>query len=252
MPSDIVPQPPALADTAAVSQQSAASPGALEATRPRPAISRDALAHVGDLVVLMLAVVGAIAFGLGISSYFTEHRHVAGYLIAYAGFRLALLLVRDHPGREADRLPSPQISNRLLLLLAFAAAPFERTYIYGGENPHWLAALGLLLELAGLWLALGARIQLAYFSSDPSGKPILVRSGCYRFIRHPTYTGIFLAFVAWSLEYGAPIVALLMVIGGTIVIRRAIAQEEAALLARFGDEYEGYMHQTDSVIPGVW
>jgi protein-S-isoprenylcysteine O-methyltransferase Ste14 len=72
--------------------------------------------------------------------------------------------------------------------------------IAGRKPPQWVGALALLLELIGLWLALGARIQLGFFSwaeKDGVRQQILVRSGFYRHIRHPTFSGILLALFAW-------------------------------------------------------
>ena len=210
-----------------------------------------------ELVTFLAAVIGAVALGLGITDYFGDHPYVSAYLVAYAGFCLADLLVREdsemaqgcagteHASRGIDQLP---------LLLLFAAAPFERTYLYGGEASSWLAALGLLLGLAGLWLAPGARIQLGVFSGDESrpDSPRLVRSGFYRYIRHPVYAGEFLVLFAWSFEYAAPIVAILTLIVGIVIGRKWIAADEAAMLSQFGDEYAAYIRETDSVIPSLW
>jgi protein-S-isoprenylcysteine O-methyltransferase Ste14 len=142
----------------------------------------------------------------------------------------------------------------LPILLLFAAAPFERTYVYGAEAPQWAAALGLLIELAGLWLALGARIQLGFFSpaAESGDGSKLVRGGLYRYIRHPIYLGEMLVLTAWPFEYGAPATELLMLIIGVIVLRRRIRYDEAELLAVYGDDYVHYMRETDRILPNVW
>jgi protein-S-isoprenylcysteine O-methyltransferase Ste14 len=142
----------------------------------------------------------------------------------------------------------------LPVLIMFAAAPFERTYLYGGEAPSWLGALGLLLELGGLWLALGSRVQLDFFSSDSSGHENveLVTTGFYRYVRHPTYAGILLVLFAWPLEYGAPIVLLITIIIGAIIAHRQIGADEKILLARFGEQFEEYRRTTDALIPSIW
>src|SRR5512137_2227272 len=51
--------------------------------------------RVSELIVFLVAVVGAVALGLGISQYFSEHPYTLAYLIAYAGFRFADVLVRE-------------------------------------------------------------------------------------------------------------------------------------------------------------
>ncbi len=217
---------------------------------------RNFLLRVGEIAVFLTAVVGAVALGLGITGYFTAHAYIGAYLLAYAGFRCADLLVRGDYGPDPARdALNRRVADQLPVLALFAAAPFERTYLYGGEAAPWLGALGLLLELAGLWLALGARIQLGFFSweiKDGAERRVLVRSGCYRFIRHPAYAGVFLALFAWPLSYGAPIAALLTLAIGTLAMRGVIAAEEAELLARFGEEYASYRDLTDAVIPGLW
>jgi protein-S-isoprenylcysteine O-methyltransferase Ste14 len=211
--------------------------------------------RLAELIVLMAAIVGAVAFGLGISKYLREHRYVAAYLAAYAVFRFADLLVRDDAALGLDRERfARRIMYELPLLALFFAAPFERTYVYGGEAPRWLAALGLLIELAGLWLALGARIQLGFFSPPARGEqqPQLVRGGLYRFIRHPIYLGEFVVLFAWPFEYGAPVTLVVALIIGIFVMRRRMRFEEAELLAQFGDEYADYRRVTYHVIPNVW
>lgn len=217
-------------------------------------LRRNLAPRVSELLIFLLAVIGAVAFGLGIADYLGEHPYISAYLVAYAAFRFADILVGDDAalGMEPERV-TRSVLHELPVLLLFAAAPFERTYLYGGEAPRWLAALGLLLELAGLWLVLGSRIQLGFFSSArPDKHRALIRSGLYRYIRHPIYAGEFLVLFAWPFEYGAPITLVLMIIIGIAIMRRWIAREEAELLARYGDEYASYQRETDNIIPNVW
>ncbi|MGA7872267.1 MAG: isoprenylcysteine carboxylmethyltransferase family protein [Candidatus Binatus sp.] len=207
-----------------------------------------------ETAIFLLAVVGAIALGLGITDYFGEHQYVLAYLAAYAGFRFADLIVRedaeDSPPREEL---SRRIAAQLPLLVTFAAAPFERTYVYGGAAPAFVKALGLLLELLGMWLALGARIQLGFFTSGRTGeRPVLVKRGFYRHIRHPIYAGTFLVTFGWPLIYGAPVTAILTLIVGAIFANRRMKSEEAAMRARFGEEYDAYVRETDALVPAIW
>ena len=219
--------------------------------RPMP---REFAVRAGELIILLTAVIGAAALGLGISDYLGQHPYVAAYLIAYAGFRFADLLVRDEeaPGFERTRA-ARRVMYELPLLAVFFAAPFERAF-YEGTAPKWLGALGLLLELIGLWLALGARIQLGFFSpvNADGGRPALVRGGLYRYIRHPIYAGELLVILAWPFEYGAPITLLITLIAGVAAMWRRIRDEEAEMIARFGDEYAAYMRATDNLLPNVW
>jgi protein-S-isoprenylcysteine O-methyltransferase Ste14 len=219
-------------------------------------LSRDLAVRIVEQVIFVTAVVGAVALGLGITDYLSEHRYVAAYLLAYIGFRFADLLVGEDPDETTTAATgfSERVLSELPILILFAAAPFERTYLYGGEAAPWLGALGLLLELAGLWLALGSRVQLHFFSSDRTGRErmVLVKTGFFRYIRHPVYAGILLVLFAWPLVYGAWIVAVVTVIVGIVVAHRQIAADEKILLARFGEEFEEYRRTTDALIPSIW
>jgi protein-S-isoprenylcysteine O-methyltransferase Ste14 len=208
-----------------------------------------------ELIVFLVAVVGAVAIGLGITDYFREHPYILAYLIAYAGFRLADLLVREDFEPQPDTAGlSGLLLGQIPVLLLFAAAPFERTYMYGGEVERWTGALGFMLELLGLWLALGARIQLGFLGtpSRVDGQRVLVRSGLYRHIRHPIWLGEFLVLLAWALEFGAPITAIVTIIVGITIGRRRAAAEEAEMVAQFGEEYAQHMRESDAFIPGLW
>lgn len=217
---------------------------------------REAIVRFGEQIIFVTAVIGAVALGLGITDYLRDHRYISAYLIAYIGFRFAELMVGvdpRHPAEPADA-HAQRIMTQIAILILFAAAPFERTYLYGGEPEKWVAALGLLLELGGLWLALGARIQLRFFSSDNSGRErmILVKTGFFRYVRHPIYAGVMLVMFAWPLEFAAPIVALATLIIGGMIARRQIRADEAILSARFGEEFEQYRRVTDALIPSIW
>ncbi len=229
------------------------APPALHETRTAPYLSRQFALRVGELTILLVAIVGAIALGLGITDYFAAHRYILAYLVAYAGFRYADLMIRDELAEQPPREElSRRISSQLPLLLMFAAAPFERTYVYAGLAPRWAAALGLLLELLGMWLALGARIQLGFLTAGRTDRPFLVRTGFFRYIRHPTFAGVYLVLIGWPLIYGAPITLVVAAIIAWLSLRRQIQEEESGLLSIFGEEYENYMRATDALVPNIW
>ncbi len=116
-----------------------------------PYFSRERLLRCAEVLIFLVAVIGAVALGLGITDYFREHKYVYAYLLAYAGFRFSDLLVREdredvHEAGFAHTELGHRIGVQLPLLAMFAAAPFERTYVYGGAMPESIGALGLLIE----------------------------------------------------------------------------------------------------------
>jgi|HubBroStandDraft_5_1064220.scaffolds.fasta_scaffold292326_1 protein-S-isoprenylcysteine O-methyltransferase Ste14 len=217
---------------------------------------RNFFLRLGELTIFLVAVVGAVTLGLAVTSYFRAHTYIAAYLLAYAGFRCADLLVREEygPNPARDDL-ARRISDQAPLLVLFFAAPFERTYFYGGEAPRWLSGLALALELSGLWLALGARIQLGFFAWEKHNggeRRVLVRRGFYRFIRHPVYAGLYLALMAWPIAYGAPVTAVFAIVIIGMTMNRLIKREEAQLIDRYGDQYLHYREESDAMIPNLW
>ncbi len=209
----------------------------------------------GALAIWLAALVGAVALGLGISDYFLDHPFVLAYLLAYAGFCAANLLIGTlartaDSERGLERLAAPE---QLLVLLFFGAVPLEKSYFYGGEPSPWLGALGCLIELFGLWLVLGARMQrdLRARGRREESRGFL-SSGFYRYIRHPVHLGELLVLLGWAFEYGAWVVGLAMLVVGALVLRRRILLEEAQMLHRLGEPYRQYLARTDRVIPVLW
>ena len=79
----------------------------------------------------------------------------------------------------------------------------------------------------------------------------LIRSGPYRYVRHPIYTGILLAMVGTFLANGKVRGALAVVfvwIGWTIKSR----MEEEFMVRNFGSKYEDYRRTTGALIPRVF
>jgi protein-S-isoprenylcysteine O-methyltransferase Ste14 len=209
--------------------------------------------RIAETVIFLVAIIGAVAIGNGIHNFLAQHPYIYAYLIAYAAFRIADLLVREESMLGTDPAHfARRVMSELPVLAAFAAAPLER--YYSGDAPNWLAGLGILIELIGFWLVLGSRIQLGYYSArDASDAPRpIVRNGLYRYIRHPTYIGEFLVLFAWPFEYAAPLTMIVVVVWGAFAMNRRIKAEEAEMLAHYGDDYAAYVRVTDAVIPNVW
>jgi protein-S-isoprenylcysteine O-methyltransferase Ste14 len=121
--------------------------------------------------------------------------------------------------------------------------------------PHDMAflAMGLAITLAGLALALWARVALGgnwsgivTFKEDHE----LVRHGPYGHVRHPIYSAILLMVLGSALAIGtlgALIGLPLMLLGVWLKLR----QEEALMTQHFPSEYPAYRSQVSALIPGL-
>ena len=80
----------------------------------------------------------------------------------------------------------------------------------------------------------------------------LVEAGPFRVVRHPSYTGVLLAFLglALSLLNWAALLVILVPIGAAFIHRMNV--EEDALSHALGPRYAEYMKRTKRLVPFVY
>ena len=115
----------------------------------------------------------------------------------------------------------------------------------------WLMWLGAAMTLAGLLLAVWARL---YLGKNWSGlvavkqEHELIRTGPYHFVRHPIYSGILLALVGTTIcrrnVWGFMGVALVWL--GLWLKARL---EERFMIETFGPQYVEYRRSTGALLP---
>ena len=116
----------------------------------------------------------------------------------------------------------------------------------------WVKGLGLALAALGVFIACWSRQILGRnWSSVVQLKQDhdLVDSGPYRYVRHPIYTGLLLAFVGTALKVGdwRGLIAVAIVL---VSFWRKLRVEERWLTEQFGPAYVAYMQRTKALIPG--
>lgn len=77
----------------------------------------------------------------------------------------------------------------------------------------------------------------------------LVTTGPFRWIRHPLYTASMSLFVAYGLMASNWWMLMFTAIGLVMIVVLVIPEEEAELLARFGDEYTDYQERVGKLVP---
>jgi protein-S-isoprenylcysteine O-methyltransferase len=80
----------------------------------------------------------------------------------------------------------------------------------------------------------------------------VVRSGPYRFVRHPMYAGALLSDVGIALALANALSFVLLLVPSTYAYVRRIAAEERLLSERLGEDYQEYARTTKRLIPFVW
>ena len=118
-------------------------------------------------------------------------------------------------------------------------------------NSEWLPVFGIATAVAGFALAIWARMHIGRnWSSSVVAKVQheLIRSGPYRWVRHPIYSGLMLALLGTVLvqDQLRGLIALLLVYVGWKIKSRL---EERMMVSTFGDQYTAYANSTGALFP---
>lgn len=80
----------------------------------------------------------------------------------------------------------------------------------------------------------------------------VVENGPYRWVRHPSYTGLVLAYTGIGLILGNWLSLLVLIVVPTLGLLFRIRVEEAALLVNLGESYRRFAAGRKRLVPRVW
>jgi protein-S-isoprenylcysteine O-methyltransferase Ste14 len=139
------------------------------------------------------------------------------------------------------------------LLQAYLPAWSDRHDIWciDGDTVRWI---GVALFMTGgvlrLWpvFVLGNRFSgLVAIQQEHT----LVTNGIYRSVRNPSYLGLLLGALGWSLAFRSWIGVILTAIMIPPLVFR-MASEERLLHDHFGADYDAYRARTSRLVPGIY
>jgi len=190
-----------------------------------------------------------------------------GVLFFIALYSIVLLFIPFY--KKMDKKPK---RTYIAFIIAFAiemhGIPFSMyviSWVVGKNLPNgilWghtlfssVGYLGMYINIACATIALllitngWYNIYKKYWSKE-TGTGTLVKSGVYRFIRHPQYAGLLLMSFGMVAEWATlPMLIMLPIMIGMYV--RLAKREEKDMISEFGEEYINYMKQTKMFIPFV-
>ena len=182
----------------------------------------------------------------------------------FAIFGLWLLLewrvrIRSHLNKQGSRVDRGGI----VIVVAFVSGGLAggfllAEHVHGAAIPdvRWpLFAIGLVLMSAGIAIRQWSVALLGrFFTVDVRVHPgqTVVEGGPYRWVRHPSYTGLIITFLGLGLALGnwAALAVLAVVPTAGLVLR--IHSEERALLAGLGEPYRRFAATRAHLFPGLW
>jgi protein-S-isoprenylcysteine O-methyltransferase len=183
------------------------------------------------------------------------------YLILDAGLLLSELALVWR--RRASRAPSTRLDRGSHVLLwavivgSIIAANFAG---FSNVGPRLLPVLpwrwfGAGLFVTGTALRWWAILHLGrFFSVDVAiaSDHRVVETGPFRFVRHPSYTGLLLQCVGLGVVLGTILSVFVITLPTFFVLFHRIRVEERVLLANFGNVYAAYTRRTKRLLPGVF
>jgi protein-S-isoprenylcysteine O-methyltransferase Ste14 len=188
-----------------------------------------------------IAVIAVVPFAYSINHELRAFGFNLAWIVANGNFALLILamLVR--------RIPVRVTMNPVYWLLAFVATYW--LYIAGrfatpgiSAAPTWVI---LGLSIASFVVSVWARLSLGRNIGLVPAQRQLVTSGAYRFMRHPIYTGIYLAYLALVLQNYSTLNAAIFAIGAALFVIKSFVEEG---FLRRDAEYASYM----SLVPWRW
>ena len=180
---------------------------------------------------------------------------VALWALGEVGLQLTQLLRSERTKtREWGSYGGIVITAVLAVVLASVARRLLPGLDYPVREPGWQIPIVVLVAVGGgfrLWsiASLGRYFRAVVHIQENHH---VVRTGPYRVLRHPSYTGLLVGLLGIALlmgNYASAVVFMLLVITGVLY---RIKVEEKVLLAGLGDDYAVYMRETSRLIPGVW
>jgi len=170
---------------------------------------------------------------------------------------IAALFSQGHVGSgvREDRSNRWVLAAFTVLSVALAYLPAfsdRREFLtFGGESVRWLGvaigAAGGVLRLAPVFV-LGRRFSgLVAIQPDHA----LVTDGLYGVVRHPSYVGLLLTCVGWSLAFRS-VVGLIITGAIAAVLVARMNAEERLLAETFGTDYEAYRARTWRLVPYIY
>jgi protein-S-isoprenylcysteine O-methyltransferase Ste14 len=213
--------------------------------------------RLGFIVLGACAYTGLAILGWGGFRPFFSH----AALIALVAVLFALSILSFFAGGNLNAGVREDRGNRWVIPL-FAVIGFLNAYLpaYTDRKDLWtidgdvIRWLGVALFAAGGALRIWPVFVLGHrFSGLVAIQPehSLVTRGIYGVIRNPSYLGLLINSLGWSLAFRSGVGVLLTALLIPPLLAR-INAEENLLRSEFGDEYDAYRSLTWRLIPGIY
>lgn len=157
--------------------------------------------------------------------------------------------------RDAGTFSGMWVTIVLTVILANALAVWARRHLEIFGLPIWTEYLGLVMIVSGiLFRFYSIRYLGRYFTVRVTieEQHTLIQSGPYQWLRHPSYSGAWIAFIGMGLVTGTWAELIVWACLPLTGLLRRIKVEESVLSAHFGEAYDEYRRRTWRLIPWIY
>ncbi|WP_196279160.1 methyltransferase family protein [Catellatospora vulcania] len=179
-------------------------------------------------------------------------------IFCWFAFEIGLLvrdLVRGKGRSGRDR------GTRWIVVLSLGAA-IVLAWLVPGRVPEaatpapvGFAVAGLVVMWTGLavraWAVLTLGGSFSTYLQVAADQAVVTR-GPYRWVRHPSYTGLLLIGLGFGIGASNWLSLVICAVMPPLGLLPRIAVEESELVGVLGDRYRSYQSQTYRLVPGLW
>jgi len=193
---------------------------------------------------------------------------------AYGGLTLVVLIIsrgvllKTNPDLIIERMTARQADNVkpwdkvfvpiisvTIPLITYVIAGLDARFGWSPNLPNGIQVAALLLNFAGSMFSTWATFANPFFSShvriQTDRGHTVVRSGPYRFMRHPGYTGVIVSWLSTPIFFSSTWVWIPTMLAITGFIIRTTLEDRT-----LQEELPGYKEYTQEVryrlLPGIW
>lgn len=122
-------------------------------------------------------------------------------------------------------------------------------------SPDAFVAAGIVVIWVGLavriWAVLTLGGSFSTFIQVDADQPVVTR-GPYRWVRHPSYTGLLLIALGFGLGAGNWASLAICAVIPPLGLLPRITIEESEMIRSRGEQYRSYQRTTHRLVPGLW
>jgi protein-S-isoprenylcysteine O-methyltransferase Ste14 len=225
-----------------------------------------------DRIIIVLCVLGLLTLGtlahfhkLVMPDWFPSHFAARAFVVLCVLWLVAELLNFIYGDMNSKNVEEERVSFVLVLatevgLIVTIIVASYVSYDMREDNYHIILGrlqyVGLAVMFLGIWFRqwaiklLGNNFTTSVHLKENKEKNSMVVRGMYKYIRHPSYTGMLLTLIGLPLALGAWFGAIVVALVALVAYSLRIKEEERMLIKKFGKKYIEYRKHTWRFFPG--